>query len=834
MMKTIDLSKRIAVTVTVALMGFLHMSVAGGLELDPRNDPTGVVLVQDRGATPIVVDTNDYPVVVLAANLLADDIQRVAGQRPVVGPASAGASFVVIAGTMGHSAPIDRLAAGGCLKKLDALKGRWEATLSQIVTNPFPGVERALVIVGSDRRGTAYGLMQLSEKIGVSPWYWWADVPVSRKRLLTVKDFQPQIDEPGVKYRGIFINDEDWGLKPWASKTFDPGNNIGPKTYEKVFELMLRLRLNYLWPAMHACTTEFGKVPENVRLAGRYGIVMGSTHCEPMLYNNVRWNKAKGPWDYKLNRDVVFSCMEAETKARGLEEAVWTLGIRGVHDSAMQGSGDSPDKIRVMEGLMRDQQYLLAKEVTRQWGPVAQCFVPYKEVLPMYNAGLKVPPEATLVWADDNFGYLRRLSSPEERTRPGGAGIYYHLSYLGQPRSYLWINTTAPALMWLEMKKAWQNEARTIWMLNVGDIKPAEIGIDFFARLAWNPDGFGADSQPVFLHDFAARNFGAAMAAPTADFLMEYYRLGTIRKPEFMTSEWAASLPADQAARLENDYRNLLERAETLMAAIPLEARDAFMETVAFPARGLGAYGLIFMVDRKVQKGLDVEASQTEINRWHDFIVAQVRDYNTNIAGGKWKGMIPGREVGAGYSGHVVFPWIKHVHKSVEPNPIGTNQPPAGPGWRDAATCDRQTAQGAARWSLVSGLGRTARAMSLQPAGIETSWANDGTHAPRLEYDFQARSTGDAEALVDFLPTYRLVPGMKLRIAVSVDNGPSQLVEVPGSDGSQDEKGKLRSSAVQNNMVRVRLPLPGLVAGKHTFIIRAVDPGVVIDQVSLP
>jgi len=418
--------------------------------------------------------------------------------------------------------------------------------------------------------------MELSKKIGVSPWYWWTDVPVEHRDTLVIKIGSPQTDAPAVKYRGIFINDEDWGLHPWAAKTFDPEfKNIGPKTYEKVFELMLRLRLNYLWPAMHECSTEFGSVPENYRLAGQYGIVAGSSHCEPMLCNNAKWSeREKGRWNYSLNRDTIHSYWEDGVQARRGEEAVWTIGIRGIHDQGMQRPpNDLPGRMSLLDEVFRDQRELLNRQVTKEWGTVAQSFVPYKEVLPIYDAGLKVPDDVTLVWVDDNFGYIRRLSSPDERSRPGGAGVYWHLSYYGGPHSYLWINTTAPALMWEEFHKAWENDARTIWVINVGDIKPMEIGMDYFSRLAWNPVAAGPDSQPLFLRNFVAENFGEKLAQPIADLLGEFYRLGTIRKPELMSRVWALALPEERAEQLRRDYELLLQRDTKVAATIPSAAR---------------------------------------------------------------------------------------------------------------------------------------------------------------------------------------------------------------------------------------------------------------------
>jgi hypothetical protein len=796
-----------------------------------------VAIAGENQAATIVVDAKDYPVVQVAANLFADDVGRVTGHRPVVSNAAGGAVEMVIAGTLGHSALIERLAAEGRLEKLDEIKGRWEATGWQIVSKPFPGVQRALVIVGSDRRGTAYGLTRLSEKIGVSPWYWWADVPTRHSSVLAITVASPQVDAPAVKYRGFFINDEDDGFAPWARTTFEPGfKNAGPKTYAKVFELMLRLRLNYIWPAMHACSVAFGPVPENVKVADQYGIVAGASHCEPMLCNNVKWNeKVSGPWNYSLNRDTIHSYWENMAKARGADEAVWTLGIRGIHDRGMETPPkDMPGKISIVSQVIADERALLGQYVTSQWGPVAQCFVPYKEVQSIYDAGLEVPPDVTLVWADDNYGYIRRLSSPEERKRPGGAGFYYHLSYNGPPRSYLWINTTPPAFMWEEMHKAWENDARTLWMVNVGDIKPAEIGIDYYAHLAWNPEASGTDSQPFFLRSFAAQNFGPGVAKPAADFLTEYYRLGTIRKPELMSRPWAMSLTVDEAPRMEDAYRTLLKQEDALAAQIPPDARDAYTEMIGFPARLLGEAGLIFMADRHVQLGVDATANQAEMEHWRDAIAAQAEDFNTKIAGGKWNNTMPrlNSKSGTNWSSRMRWPWAEKPGDTPA-NPEITGQPPEGLRWRDAAAWNRSLDEGPAHWAIVSGLGSTGRAVALEPATLESSWSEGVVSAPRLEYDFQAKG-GPADAYIDFLPAFRLVPGMKLRVALQVDDQAPQVTEVPGSSGKEDENGPVRRLAVQDNYVRLHVPLPPLGAGSHTFKISAMDPGAVIDRISLP
>ena len=793
-----------------------------------------IVGSSEANTAAIVVDTNDDAVVQLAANLFADDVGRVTGRRPLVTNSAASGPQMIIAGTLGRSAFIDGLAKDGKLQDLDKIQGRWEATLWEVVMHPLPGIERALVIVGSDRRGTAYGLMQLSEKIGVSPWNWWADVPLAHHDALAVKIASPQTDAPGVKYRGIFINDEDWGLNPWASKTLDPKfGNIGPKTYAKVFELMLRLRLNYIWPAMHACSAEFASVPENIALADKYGIVAGSSHCEPMLCNNVHWNEKKmGRWNYLINRDTIYSYWEENVKARRGDEAVWTLGIRGIHDAGMEKPpNDVPGRIKLLGEVFHDQRELLNKYVTDKWGPIAQCFVPYKEVLPLYDAGLEVPKDVTLVWVDDNFGYIRRLSNPAERQRPGGAGVYWHMSYYGGPHSYTWIDTTPPALMWEELHKAWENDARTLWVINVGDIKPGEIGIEYFSRLAWSPDSFHLGGQQEFLHDFSAQTFGENFAEPVTDLLMEFYRLGTIRKPELMNREWALSLAPDQARQLERDYRNLLNHERWLARRVPVNTRDAYTELVGFPVRVLGSVGEIFTADRKIQLGRDVAANEGKITTLSNYLELQVKDFSTKVAGGKWDHIMPGLVTGRDltrWSSQVRWPWGESASEKFV---VNTNETTGH--WRDAAVANCQTSSGASQWHAVEGLGPSGRAMALLPVNLDASWEIGDTNAPALEYDFTSKG-GDAAAFVDFLPTFRIYPGLKLRVAVGVDGGVPIAVEVPGSSGAENENGRVRSDGVQNNYVRAWIPLHDLSAGPHTLVIRALDPGAVVDRILVP
>ena len=826
-----------ATTVLFAFLAALPVACAFDVTSAARPARGSLTLVSGDDVATVAVDANDDPLVQFAAQLFATDVERVTGRHPAISAEAKRGRPLIVAGTLGQSHLIDRLAAQGKLKALDQIRGRWEATIAQMVEHPFPGVDRAFVIVGSDRRGTAYGLLRLSEKIGVSPWYWWADVPVQRKTVLMLSSPSPEITAPEVRYRGIFINDEDWGMHAWARQTFEPeSGGIGPKTYEKIFELMLRLRLNYIWPAMHEVSREFHSVRENIVLADKYGIVAGASHCEPMLYNNVHWNqKERGPWNYLTNRDAIYRTWEDQVSSRGGMEAVWTLGIRGIHDQGMQTPpGDMPGKLKLMEQVIQDQRSLIKQHVSDKWGAAVQAFVPYKEVLPIYDAGLPLPDDVTLVWTDDNFGYIRRLSSPGERKRAGGAGVYWHLSYYGGPHSYLWINSTAPALMWQELHKAWENDARTIWMINVGDIKPMEIGMDYFARLAWSPTGFGPDSQPRFLRSFVAEHFGDKLAPAVADLMAEFYRLGTVRKPGLMVRSWALSLPQDQAAELGSSYARLLSDEAALAAQIPDQLRDAYFEMIGFPVRVLGATGIIFMADRAIQLNEHPDGHAAEVARERQFLERQVDVYNHKVAHGKWNGMMPGLVTAdnlMAWNSQVRWPWGE------PPANTSATVQPVDPGrvWLAAADAERRSETASARWTPVAGLGHTGRAVALKPASLSSSWEGADSKAPSLEYSFQtAAAATPQDLLIDFMPTFRIYPGMQLRVSVILDGGAPTLVEVPGSSGREDESGTVRQGGVQDNFVRARMPIPALPLGRHTLTIRAVDPGVVIDRISLP
>jgi len=557
-----------------------------------------------KKATDIYFDTADFELVKKVGSFFMQDVERVTGKRGnLTHERSQFRENVIIIGTIGHCSPIDALISS---KRLDVapIVNQWERFMIKTIDKPFPGVKKALIVAGSDRRGTAYGVFSISEAIGVSPWYWWADVPVQKSHELYIKSGSLISKAPSVRYRGIFLNDEDWGLKPWASKLMDPAlNDIGPNTYARVFELMLRLKANYLWPAMHACSGAFNKYEENRLVADSFGIIMGSSHCEPLLFNNAsEWDrKTMGEWNYITNKTGILEQLEKRVRSNASYENVYTLGLRGLHDAGMIGNLTQQEQVINLQNAINDQRDLLKKYIDAPIESIPQVLIPYKEVMKLYEKGLQVPDEVTLVWPDDNYGYIKRLSTPEEQKRTGGSGVYYHLSYLGEPHNYLWMNTTSPALLYEEMAKAYHAGADRVWIMNAGDIKGCEYAIDLAMNMAWDIDAF--NYQTIIKHPAAwsSAMFGAQYYNDFQEIWDHFYHLAFIRKPEYMG--WGYEWNSRQAntekitdtdfsfthyreveKRLEA-YRNIALKANTIMAWLKEEQQAAYFQLVYYPVK---------------------------------------------------------------------------------------------------------------------------------------------------------------------------------------------------------------------------------------------------------
>lgn len=561
-------------------------------------------LAVQGSSTDIYVDSKDSKTVLLAATLFSGDVERITGLKPKVkSNIGSVSSNCVIIGSIEGSELIKKL-----IKKnkidVSEVKGKWESCLIQTVDNPLPGIDRALVIAGSDRRGTAFGIFELSKQMGVSPWYYFADVALKKRAEIYINAGRYIQKSPSVKYRGIFINDEMWGLRPWAMHTLAPdeGKGIGPTTHRKIFELLLRLKANILWPAMHQQTRPFNKYDENKIVADEYGIVMGTSHIEPMLRNNMggaEWDMEYPgePWDYVKNRDHIYEYWEKRVKENGRYENMYTIGKRGKDDEA-----GSDVTVPVLEQIFKDQRNILKKWVNKDVGKVPQVLIPYTEVLGLYNEGLKVPDDVIICWPDDNFGNIRQLPNKKEQQRSGGSGIYYHFQWLnGATSAYPWLYTTPLALTWMEMKKAYDYNVRDLWIVNVGDIKPAEIGVEYFMQMGWDINKFEDNNPRKFLMDWASRDFGKEYASGIASVMERHYQLAYARRPENMVMwngrkkehewEWfSLNNYNDEVQKRIDAYDSLINEVDEIYNSLPDKLKDSFFQMVVYNVKGAGLH----------------------------------------------------------------------------------------------------------------------------------------------------------------------------------------------------------------------------------------------------
>lgn len=646
----------------VVLFLLCGISVCAQIRVNDREqDSSDFPLCVGGKACDIYIDSSDFEVVKKVSSLFAEDVERVTGhQNRVDSKRTPEGKAVMVIGTLGHNRFIDELVEQG---KLDiaTIRNGWEQYLIQTVDNPAKDVSRALVIAGCDRRGTAYGTFALSEAIGVSPLYWWADVPVMQQKALYVRALRYVSKAPSVKYRGIFINDEGWGITPWAAKTFDRElGDIGPKTYAKICELLLRMKANMLAPAMHPGSGAFNKYPENKIVADSYAIVMTSSHCEPLLFNNVsEWHKeTMGEWNYMTNKAGINKQLDKRIAENGKYENFYTLAMRGIHDAGLVGVPKDKE-VSVVEEVIKDQREILSKHIPENIDSIPQLFVPYKEVMDIYERGLKVPEYVTLVWPDDNWGYMKRLSNKEEQKRKGEAGVYYHISYCGEPHDYLWLNTTPPTLIYEEMRKAYDTGAKRYWLLNVGDIKPGELGMKFFMDMAWDVNRFNMDTAYEFNTDYLTSIFGEQYRNDLKDIIDTYYLLGFQHKPEAMGWGYVWNNYRDRERVVDTDfsfvnyneaenrmkeYDRIAAKAQKMLHALPEAYQAAFYELVYYPVKGADLMNKKMLTAQKSrwyarQRRAATNECAEQAKIYHDSLTYYTDRYNS-LLDGKWNHMM--------------------------------------------------------------------------------------------------------------------------------------------------------------------------------------------------
>ncbi|MDN4503198.1 glycosyl hydrolase 115 family protein [Alteromonadaceae bacterium BrNp21-10] len=567
------------------------------------------VITQGAQVATLYVDSNDHKGVIRAVNNLQSDLYKVTNKRAKVVTAAPFDNNMIIVGTLGHSQLIDQLVANNKLD-VSGIAGQWEGFQIQVVQQPVAGVQQALVIVGSDKRGTTFGIYDIAEKIGVSPWYWWADVPISKSESLFARADIFIQQQPKVRYRGIFLNDEAPALTGWVKQKFGDYNS---DFYQHVFELLLRLKANFLWPAMWNSAFSDDD-PQNMLLADEMGIVMSNSHHEPMMRADKEWDRyGEGKWDYAVNKDNLYEFWQRGAQRHKDLESIFTLGMRGQADTPMSET----ENIGLLEEIVADQRKILKETFNdRDIAEVPQVWTLYKEVQGYYERGMRVPDDVTLLWSDDNWGNIRRLPTAEERNRQGGAGVYYHFDYVGGPRSYRWINTVPIAKIWEQMNLAYQYQADRIWITNVGDLKPMELPIDFFLRMAWNPEKWQGDNLQQFTEQWAAQQFGEQFAPQIARILTGYTRHNGRRKPESLDADTYSQLHYQEADRISAELLSLQSAAENLYRKIPAQYQEAFFQLVLHPIK---ASSTVFELYNNVAKNrLYAEQGRASANGYAD------------------------------------------------------------------------------------------------------------------------------------------------------------------------------------------------------------------------
>ena len=632
-----------------------------------------------------------------------------------------------------------------------------------------------LYVRGADAHGLAYGLLEVSRLMGVSPWEWWADCVPEQKDGMMMKEGFCTEQSPAVAYRGIFINDEDWGILPWS------GGVIGPETNEKIFQLMLRLRANYYWPSMHEVSKPFFTIEGNREMAHKYGIYVGGSHCEPMATSPAtEWKlRGEGDYNYVTNREEVLKFWHDRVEEVKGQDIVYTLGMRGVHDGSMQGVKTKEDKLKYLQQVMDDQRTMLAELVNEDVTKIPQVFVPYKEVLDIYHTGLQVPDDVTLMWTDDNYGYIRHFPDSAEVSRKGGNGLYYHVSYWGRPHDYLWLGTFSPLLMRQQLTEAYERGIRQMWILNVGDIKPAEYQMEDFLNMAWGGVDDSTDERTE-LRAFLGREFGATLADTLASIMMDHYRLAFDRKPEHMggtrTEEadkayWNTFRPIldwtrEYVEQRVKDYQRLSDAVEALEAQMPQHRKEAYFQLVKYPVQAAAQMNFKFL-------GSSV-SSPRDTGTAYDSIVALTHIYNSNP---RWKGIMDMAPRKLAVFGEVTEP---------------LTYPEADP---------RQVLFDTDTWVLV-------------PLGEEKTF----------QFEASRESYG---AYVYLLPTHPVV-GDRLTFSVSVDGGEAQTFDYQTYDRSEEWK----RNVLRNHAYRF-VPLEFKEGTRHTLTVKALTEGVYLRSIRL-
>lgn len=794
--------------------------------------PNSMVLAQYGHTIPILIDKNDFEGVSIAVTNLQSDFKAVTGSAPAVFNTAAENKEVVIVGTIGKNSFIDALLSAGKISKKE-LWGKREKFIITVIDNPMKGVEKALVIAGSDKRGTIYGVYELSKQIGVSPWSWWADVPVvPNKNIYAVPGIYTD-GEPAVKYRGLFINDEAPALTGWVKHTY--GTNYGNhQFYSRVFELILRLRGNYLWPAMWQWAF-YQDDPQNSKTADAMGVIIGTSHHEPMARNHQEWSRKRkeyGAWNYATNQTIIDSFFrQGIERVKGTEDVI-TIGMRGDGDEAMSKETD----VKLLERVVENQRKIIQQTTKRPAKETPQVWALYKEVLEYYEKGMRVPDDVIMLLSDDNWGNVRRLPNKEERKHPGGWGMYYHVDYVGAPRNSKWLNVTPIQHMWEQLQLTYDYGVDKLWVLNVGDIKPMEYPITLFLDMAWNPTRYNAGNLLEHARQFCAQQFGEEQADEAMRILNLYSKYNGRVTPEMLDRK-TYNIETGEWKKVSDEYLKLEAEALRQYLSLQPQCRDAYQQLLLFPVQAMA--NLYEMYYAQAMNHKLYAEKNPEANNWADKVVktfkrdsALMYEYNNIMSGGKWKNMMSQKHIG--YTS-----WNDNFPADKLPEIYRITEPEKAVGKYVFTPSDRYVSIEAehyyelkntsgAQWTVIPYVGRTLSGMAVMPYSQPVEGAAI-SYKMQLPKDVRSATV---HVVVKSTLAFQNLSGHKYKVGFS--NGSETVVNF-NSDLNEDPKNiySVFYPTVARRVVQktIKLDIPPSTDGMQILTIKPLDPGIVFEKI---
>jgi len=785
-----------------------------------------VVLKEGNSGLTLFSDSDSDKGILRAVANLQSDFQKVTGIQPRLISQNSGVDgMLIIIGEAGKNKTIDALIRA---KKIDgnSLKGKNEKFIIQNISNPFPGVSEAIVIAGSDKRGTIYGIYEMSQQIGVSPWYYWADVPVEKKENIYFKKGMYTDGEPAVEYRGIFLNDEEPSLGSWARATF---GGINSKFYEKVFELILRMKGNYIWPAMWGKAFYDDDVLSGP-LANEMGIVMGTSHHEPMALAQTDWhryikrNNLPNVWDYTKNADVLQKFWRSGLERSKNWEKLVTVGMRGDGDEAM-GEGTN---IALLEKIVKDQRKIIADVTGKRAERTPQVWALYKEVQDYYDKGMRVPDDVILLFCDDNWGNVRKLPDLSKPLHKGGYGMYYHFDYVGGPRNSKWINISPIQRVWEQMNLSYEHKVDKVWVVNVGDLKPMEFPISFFLDMAWNPKQFNANNLFQYTEKWAGQQFGENHAREIAEMINTYAKYNRRVTPETLNWNTYSLENYNEFEKVLNDYRALALKALRLKEEIPAEYQDAYYQLVLYP---IDACSNLYEMYYAVAKNKELAAKKDpEANKYADQVKPCFErnayldhQYNSVIAGGKWQHMMDQMRIGYktwADGKENIMPKVTYISEADVPKEKVFREK-NGYVSIEAEHFARMHNSDRIHWEVIPDFGKTKSGVTTFPQNAYPK-PDENIY---LEYEMNFESKGEFEVRLLLAPTLNFNHNKGLRYEISFDGQAPQVVNFNGH--YKGELGRWQSEHIIRSVTKHQISQPG----KHTLRFRVLEPGIVLEKI---